>query len=120
MYFQFLFIVDRVKALAPQHPEWKTKEPFASILKGDLKTAAAGGEHAIVELMHVIDVVPTILEACRLRPPTEVDGIKQSPIEGVSFAYTFDTKTAGAPSTHKTQYFEMMGDHSIYHAGTLL
>src|SRR5439155_15007563 len=34
MYFQFLFAIDRVKALAPQHPEWKTKEPFASVLKG--------------------------------------------------------------------------------------
>src|SRR6478672_7831395 len=48
---QVYFALDRVKALAPQHPEWKTKEPFASILKGDLKKAAAGGEHAIVELM---------------------------------------------------------------------
>jgi phosphoglycolate phosphatase-like HAD superfamily hydrolase len=48
---QLFFALDRVKALAPQHPEWKTKEPFASILKGDLKTAAAGGEHAILELM---------------------------------------------------------------------
>jgi hypothetical protein len=48
---QLYFALDRVKALAPHHPEWKDKEPFASILKGDLKTAAAGGEHAIVELM---------------------------------------------------------------------
>ena len=35
LYFQFLFALDRVKALAPQHPEWKDKEPFASLLKGD-------------------------------------------------------------------------------------
>src|SRR5581483_9492021 len=48
---QLYFALDRVKTLAPEHPEWKDKEPFASILKGDLKTAAAGGEHAIVELM---------------------------------------------------------------------
>jgi haloacid dehalogenase-like hydrolase len=48
---QLFFALDRVKTLAPQHPEWKTKEPFASILKGDLKTAAAGGERAILELM---------------------------------------------------------------------
>jgi hypothetical protein len=41
MYFQLFFALDRVKALAPQHPEWKTKEPFASLLKGDLKTALA-------------------------------------------------------------------------------
>src|SRR6476661_7377848 len=48
---QLYFALDRVKALAPQHPEWKTKEPFASILKGDLKTAAVSGERAVVELM---------------------------------------------------------------------
>ena len=51
MYFQFLFALDRVKALAPQHPEWKTKEPFASLLKGDLKGALAGGERAVVEIV---------------------------------------------------------------------
>src|SRR5436189_5961044 len=51
MYFQLFFAVDRVKALAPQHPEWKTKEPFATLLKGDLKTALAGGEHALLELV---------------------------------------------------------------------
>jgi len=66
---------------------------------------------------HVIDVVPTILEACGIQQPEYVDGIKQSPIEGVSFAYTFDKANANAPSTHKTQYFEMMGDHAIYHDG---
>ena len=51
MYFQFLFAVDRVKALAPQHPEWKDKEPFAAVLKGDIKTALAGGERALAELV---------------------------------------------------------------------
>src|SRR4051812_31521307 len=53
MYFQFLFALDRVKAMAPQHPEWKEKEPFASLLKGDLKGALAGGERAMVEIMLV-------------------------------------------------------------------
>ena len=48
---QFYFVLDRVKALAPQHPEWKTKEPFASLLKGDLKAALAGGDHALMELI---------------------------------------------------------------------
>lgn len=48
---QLYFALDRVKALAPQHPEWKDQEPFASLLKGDLKAAAAGGEHAIMELL---------------------------------------------------------------------
>ena len=51
MYFQFLFAIDRVKALAPKHPEWKQKEPFASLLKGDVKAALGGGEHAILEIV---------------------------------------------------------------------
>ncbi len=51
MYFQFLFALDRVKALAPQHPEWKTTEPFASLLKGDVKGALAGGNKSIGEIM---------------------------------------------------------------------
>jgi phosphoglycolate phosphatase-like HAD superfamily hydrolase len=53
MYFQLLFAMDRVKALAPQHPEWKTKEPFASLLKGDVKGALAGGERTMLEIIIV-------------------------------------------------------------------
>ena len=66
---------------------------------------------------HVIDVVPTILEAARIKQPTVVDGIKQSPIEGVSMMYTFDKDAANVPSTHKTQYFEMFADRAIYSDG---
>ena len=51
MYFQAFFAFDRVQTLAPDHPEWKNKEPFASILKGDLKAALAGGEMALLELV---------------------------------------------------------------------
>jgi phosphoserine phosphatase len=51
MYFQLAFALDRVKALAPKHPEWKTKEPFASLVKGDLKNALAGGEKAMLEIV---------------------------------------------------------------------
>jgi phosphoserine phosphatase len=51
MYFQFFFALERVKVLAPQHPEWKDKEPFASLLKGDVKGALAGGEPAIAEII---------------------------------------------------------------------
>ncbi|MHC1743336.1 MAG: HAD family hydrolase [Syntrophobacteraceae bacterium] len=51
MYFQFLFALDQVKVLAPQHPEWKDKEPFASLLKGDVKGALAGGERAMLDIM---------------------------------------------------------------------
>jgi phosphoglycolate phosphatase-like HAD superfamily hydrolase len=50
MYFQAFYIFDRIKDLAPQHPEWKDKEPFASVLKGDVKSALAGGEHALLEM----------------------------------------------------------------------
>jgi haloacid dehalogenase-like hydrolase len=59
---QLFFTLDRVKALAPQHPEWKTKEPFASLLKDDLKGALAGGEHAILEMMAVTHTGMTITE----------------------------------------------------------
>ncbi|TIQ49529.1 MAG: haloacid dehalogenase-like hydrolase, partial [Mesorhizobium sp.] len=51
MYFQLLFALDRIKALAPQHPEWKDKEPFASLLKGNVKAALAGGEPAIMQIV---------------------------------------------------------------------
>src|ERR1035437_9532031 len=51
MYFQLFYALHRVGVLAPSHPEWKNQEPFASILKGDVKAALAGGEHAIGELM---------------------------------------------------------------------
>ncbi|GMW05248.1 MAG: hypothetical protein AMXMBFR8_00450 [Nevskiales bacterium] len=51
LYFQLAFAIDRVKALAPQHPEWPTTEPFASLLQGDLGHALAGGEHAIAEII---------------------------------------------------------------------
>ena len=66
---------------------------------------------------HVIDVVPTILEATGIQAPNMVDGIAQKPIEGVSMAYTFDKANADAPSRRNTQYFEMLGNRGIYHAG---
>jgi phosphoserine phosphatase len=53
MYFQLAFALDRIKALAPEHPEWKDQEPFKSILAGDLKTALAGGERAAAQIMTV-------------------------------------------------------------------
>jgi arylsulfatase len=69
---------------------------------------------------HVIDIVPTILEATGIKAPVAVDGIAQKPIEGVSMAYTWDKKNADAPSKRKTQYFEMMGVHGLYHDGWML
>jgi hypothetical protein len=59
---QFYFALDRVKALAPQHPEWKTTEPFASLLKGDLKTALAGGDHALLDLVMATHTGMTTVE----------------------------------------------------------
>src|SRR5208337_2420478 len=66
---------------------------------------------------HIIDIVPTILEATGIKAPEYVDGIKQKPIEGVSMTYTFDKANANAPSTHHTQYFEMIANRGIYHDG---
>jgi phosphoglycolate phosphatase-like HAD superfamily hydrolase len=51
IYTQIFFLVDRVKAMAPQHPEWRTQEPFASVLKGDLRAVTAGGEAGVVALL---------------------------------------------------------------------
>ena len=66
---------------------------------------------------HIIDIVPTILEAAGIQAPETVDGIKQAPIEGVSMAYTFDSANANAPSKRQTQYFEMFGNRALYHDG---
>ncbi len=63
---QLYFALDRVKALGAQHPEWKTKEPFASLLKGDLKTAAAGGDRAILELFMATHTGMTSVEFERI------------------------------------------------------
>jgi arylsulfatase len=72
------------------------------------------------QFVHVIDVLPTILEAAGIRAPEIVDGIKQRPIEGTSFAYTFDAANAKAPERHKRQYFEMMGQWALYDDGWFL
>jgi arylsulfatase len=69
---------------------------------------------------HVIDIVPTILEVTGIPAPATVDGISQKPIEGVSMAYTFDKANAEKPTTHKTQYFEMMGVQGLYNDGWML
>jgi arylsulfatase A-like enzyme len=66
---------------------------------------------------HVVDITPTVLEAARLPAPKEVNGTLQTPIEGVSLAYTFDD--AHARDRHLTQYFEIFGNRAIYHDGWL-
>jgi arylsulfatase len=64
---------------------------------------------------HVIDVVPTVLAAAGIKFPASINGVKQKPVEGVSMAYTFDKPSA--PSTRKTQYFEMTANRGVYHDG---
>jgi arylsulfatase A-like enzyme len=75
----------------------------------------AGGIRS--QFHHMIDIVPTILEATGIPAPAMVDGIGQKPIEGVSMTYTFDPANANAPSARSTQYFEMFGNRAIYHDG---
>jgi len=67
------------------------------------------------QFTHVNDVAPTIYELASITPPAEVNGIKQTPLEGVSFAYTFDHPNA--PGRHNVQYFEMLGSRGIYKDG---
>jgi len=66
---------------------------------------------------HIIDIVPTILEAVSINAPEIVNGIPQKPIEGVSMAYTFDKAITDRPSARTTQYFEMFCNRGIYHDG---
>ena len=73
--------------------------------KGEVRTQYA----------HAIDLVPTVLDALGIEAPVSIKGVTQSPIEGMSFAHTFDN--AQAPTKHLTQYFEMMGHRAIYHDG---
>jgi len=75
----------------------------------------AGGVRT--QFHHIIDIVPTILEATGVKAPQVVDGIPQKPMEGVSMLYTFDKANANAPSTRKTQYFEMIANRGIYNDG---
>jgi phosphoserine phosphatase len=62
VYFQLLFALDRVKELAPRHPEWKDKEPFASLLKGDVKSALGHGDKALLEIVMVTHAGMTTIE----------------------------------------------------------
>ena len=77
--------------------------------------ADAGGIRR--QFSHLIDIVPTILEATGIPAPDMIDGIEQKPIEGTSMAYTWDKANADAPTRHTTQYFEMLGNRAIYHDG---
>jgi len=78
------------------------------------KGIAARGEMR-TQYAHIIDMVPTVIDALGLTPPEVIRGVTQAPMEGVSFAHSFDVPDA--PTKHLTQYFEMMGHRSIYHDG---
>ncbi|MBB3933446.1 arylsulfatase [Kaistia hirudinis] len=67
------------------------------------------------QFAHVIDIVPTILDATGIPAPAAIDGIVQKPIEGTSMTYTWDKANADAPTQHTTQYFEMLGNRAIFH-----
>ena len=75
---------------------------------------AARGE-VRTQYAHAIDMVPTVLDALGVEAPAAIRGVEQSPIEGASFAHTFDA--ADAATKHPTQYFEMFGHRSLYHDG---
>jgi len=90
-----------------------TRQGMAIAWPGHIKDA--GGIRP--QFHHMIDIVPTILEAAGVHAPDMVNGIAQRPIEGVSMAYTFDQANANAPSKRATQYFEMFGNRGIYHDG---
>ena len=90
-----------------------TRQGLAISWPGHIKDAGA----IRTQFHHVIDIVPTILEATGILAPVTVNGIKQRPIEGMSMAYTFDQANANAASKRDTQYFEMAGNRAIYHDG---
>ncbi|MGZ6650712.1 MAG: sulfatase-like hydrolase/transferase, partial [Solirubrobacteraceae bacterium] len=86
-------------------------DPFiVSWPKGITATGGVREQYA-----HIIDMVPTVLDALGVEPPATIRGVTQSPLHGVSFAHTFDD--AAAATRRTTQYFEMMGHRSIYHDG---
>lgn len=85
------------------------------VISWPAKIADKGGVRT--QWHHVIDVVPTILEACGVAQPSSVNGVTQRPIEGVSMGYSFGE--AKAPSARRTQYFEMFGNRALYHDGWL-
>jgi arylsulfatase len=88
-----------------------SSDPFIVAWPGHIK---ARGEIR-TQYGHIIDMVPTVLDALGIEPPASIRGVSQAVIEGVSLVPTFDDNKA--PSDHTTQYFEMMGHRSLYHDG---
>ncbi|QEG01932.1 Arylsulfatase [Stieleria maiorica] len=138
-------VTEKVKDLLPLIDKWGSKETFPHMAAGwavafdapfkwtkQVASDFGGTRNGMVvhwpqgiknggairtQFGHVIDVAPTVLEACQLPEPTVVNGVPQLPIEGTSLLYTFDS--ADAPDRHTTQYFEMFGNRAIYRDGWL-
>src|SRR5882672_9103050 len=90
-----------------------TKQGMVMSWPGHIKDA--GGIRR--QFHHLIDIVPTILEATGIPAPDSINGIKQRPMDGVSMKYTWDKANADVPSRRTTQYFEMLGNRAIYNDG---
>ena len=90
-----------------------TKQGVAMSWPGHIKDV--GGIRR--QFAHVIDIVPTILEATGIPAPETINGIPQKPVEGTSMVYTWDKANTDAPTKHTTQYFEMLGNRAIFHEG---
>lgn len=106
---------------------WATNTPFqwskmaASHFGGTRNALAVSWPQGIkshgvrAQFHHVIDVAPTIYQITGITPPSEIDGVRQQPIEGISMAYSFDDPTA--PTQRTSQYFEMLGNRAFYQNG---
>lgn len=88
-----------------------TRNPL--IVSWPARIADAGGVRS--QFLHTIDVVPTLYELCGVTPPVELNGVRQKPIEGISFAFALDDP--GAASRRRTQYFELGANRGLYHDG---
>ena len=91
--------------MAARATRWSCSWPARIKAKGEIRS----------QFQHVIDIAPTVLEAANIPEPKTVNGVKQTPMEGVSMVYTFDDPKA--EGRHKTQYFEIFGNRAIYHEG---
>jgi arylsulfatase A-like enzyme len=69
------------------------------------------------QFVHAIDVMPTLLELAGIQAPTEIEGVAQSHLDGIGFAYLLGSGSEEVPERHSTQYFEMFGSRAIYHEG---
>lgn len=102
LYFQLIFAIDRVKALAPEHPEWKTRQPFQAVLEGDLEALAAGGERGLLELVMATHAGMTTDEFERI--VTDWLGAAKHPTSGRPF-----TEMVYQPMLELLQYLRVNG-----------